>query len=83
MDDHRIDGIEVPDLVAIERTQTALHPYIRATPVVETLLPSDIHAVFKLEMLQVSGTFKARGAFSNLLGLGASQRAAGVTLENG
>ena len=79
MDDHWIDGIEVPDLAAIERTQTALRPYIRSTPVFETALPSDIKAVFKLEMLQASGTFKARGAFSNLLGLDATQRATGVT----
>ena len=34
---------------------------------------------FKFELLQVSGTFKARGVFSNLLALDDAQRAAGVT----
>jgi len=79
MDDQRIDGIDVPDLVAIAQTQAALLPYVRTTPVFETSLPSDIKAAFKLEMLQAAGTFKARGAFSNLLGLDDAQRAAGVT----
>lgn len=79
MSERQIDGIEVPDVAAIERTQLALTPYIRSTPVFETVLPTGLDAVFKIEMLQVSGTFKARGAFSNLLGLDGAQRAAGVT----
>lgn len=79
MSDRQIDGIDVPDLPAIERTQVALKPYIRSTPVFEAVLPTGQDAVFKMEMLQASGTFKARGAFSNLLGLDDAQRAAGVT----
>jgi threonine dehydratase len=48
-----------------------LLPYIRCTPVVEVqsadfgLAPNRI--LFKLEFLQHSGSFKARGAFTNLL----------------
>jgi threonine dehydratase len=48
-----------------------IRPYIRRTPVVEVggadfgLDP--IHLIFKLELLQHSGSFKARGAFTNLL----------------
>ena len=48
-----------------------IRPHIRRTPVVEIAgsdfgLPG-IHLVFKLELLQHSGSFKARGAFTNLL----------------
>ena len=79
MSDRQIDGIDVPDVPAIERLELALKPYIRSTPVFDAVLPSGLDTVFKMEMLQASGTFKARGAFSNLLGLDAAQRAAGVT----
>jgi len=77
-----IDGIRVPDLAAIGTLRTALRPYIRTTPVFErddlpTLGGTTVQ--FKFELLQVSGTFKARGAFSNLLALDAAQRRAGVT----
>jgi threonine dehydratase len=56
---------------AIAATETAIRPYIRRTPLVAADM-SDFghppHALtFKLEMLQHSGSFKARGAFANLL----------------
>jgi threonine dehydratase len=55
----------------IATTEAAIRPYIRRTP----LLTSDMAdfglspgpLTFKLEMLQHSGSFKARGAFANLL----------------
>ena len=34
---------------------------------------------FKFELFQASGTFKARGAFSNMLALDTAQRGRGVT----
>jgi threonine dehydratase len=54
-----------------ERARGAIAPYIRRTPVVEVRgldlgLP-DCTLLFKLEYLQHSGSFKARGAFANLL----------------
>lgn len=75
----QIDGIDVPDLNAIAQIAIALKPFIRTTPIYETIVANDIRAVFKLEMLQASGTFKARGAFSNLLGLNEPQAQNGVT----
>jgi threonine dehydratase len=48
-----------------------IRPHIRWTPLVEVagedfgLEP--VHLLFKLELLQHSGSFKARGAFTNLL----------------
>jgi threonine dehydratase len=48
-----------------------IRPYIRRTPVVEVGCADfgldPIPLIFKLELLQHSGSFKARGAFTNLL----------------
>ena len=52
-------------------TEKIIRPHVRRTPVLESngnefgLPPFSI--VFKLELLQHSGSFKARGAFANLL----------------
>src|SRR6516164_7060330 len=56
---------------AIQSTEALLRPYLRLTPVValdaaELGLPPG-PLVLKLEQLQHSGSFKARGAFANLL----------------
>jgi hypothetical protein len=55
----------------ITATEELIRPYIRRTPVIDIdsadfgLSPSRL--TFKLEHLQHSGSFKARGAFANLL----------------
>ena len=55
----------------IAATEAAIRPYIRRTPLLKSdmadfgLAPGPL--TFKLEMLQHSGSFKARGAFANLL----------------
>jgi threonine dehydratase len=55
----------------IETTLALLGPYIRTTPVVEVsggdFGLADCSLIFKLELLQHAGSFKTRGAFSNLL----------------
>src|SRR3954462_6266187 len=56
---------------AIARCAQVIRPYIRRTPVI-TVDGSEFGApagplTLKLELLQHSGAFKARGAFSNLL----------------
>jgi len=76
------DILPVPDLAAITDLHNELQRWIRTTPVVTT---SDFdpvagtEVVFKFELLQAGGTFKARGAFANLFALDATQRSAGVT----
>ncbi|HXL23137.1 MAG TPA: threonine/serine dehydratase [Candidatus Dormibacteraeota bacterium] len=56
---------------AIRATDGRIRPYIRRTPVIEVdaadfgLPPAQL--TFKLELLQHAGSFKARGAFANLL----------------
>lgn len=55
----------------IAKTEELIRPYIRETPILRAdgrefgLAPAEI--VFKLESLQHTGSFKARGAFANLL----------------
>ena len=77
-----IDGIPVPTPTAIAGLQAELAPYTRVTPVMRR---DDIAGLegtvleFKFELLQASGTFKARGAFSNMLALDADARGRGVT----
>jgi threonine dehydratase len=61
----RVDG------AGVEATHEIIAPYVRVTPVVEASgedfgLPP-LALTFKLEQLQHSGSFKARGAFANLL----------------
>jgi len=47
---------------AIRSVEALIRPHVRRTPVV-----ADGGLTFKLELLQHSGSFKARGAFANLL----------------
>src|SRR5687767_8326705 len=60
------------DRGAIRATERVIRPHVRRTPVVEVgagdfgLDPS-VTLVLKLELTQHAGSFKARGAFANLL----------------
>jgi threonine dehydratase len=77
-----IDGQPVPTLEAIRELSAALEPYVFKTPVLDKDALADLAGTrlnFKFELLQASGTFKARGAFSNMLALDDKQRQAGVT----
>ncbi|QQO14170.1 threonine/serine dehydratase [Bradyrhizobium diazoefficiens] len=55
----------------IAATETVIRPHIRRTPLVQADLADfglpAAPVTFKLELLQHSGSFKARGAFANLL----------------
>lgn len=70
---------------AIARTYAAIRPHIRRTPVVEVdcadfgVQPGPL--TLKLELLQHTGSFKARGAFTNLLAR--EVPAAGVVAASG
>src|SRR5712664_2799543 len=69
----------------IARCEKLIRPYIRRTPVVEidaadaALAPGSVF--LKLELFQHSGSFKARGAFANLLAR--KVPAAGVVAASG
>ena len=55
----------------IQATEQVIRPHIRRTPILEVegaeFGLDSIKIVFKLELFQHSGSFKARGAFSNML----------------
>lgn len=58
------------DRASIAAVEPVIRPYVRRTPVVETRgadFGLACELTFKLELLQHSGSFKARGAFANLL----------------
>src|SRR4051794_14970938 len=61
----------VIDRQGISATEPVIRPYIRRTPVIEVAGKDfglgDLTLLLKLELLQQSGSFKARGAFANLL----------------
>ena len=78
-----IDGIAIPTPEAIAATRRALAPWVAETPVFARAgfpgAPDGATLQFKFELLQNAGTFKARGAFNNILALDADQKARGVT----
>ncbi len=51
----------------ISSTYDTIRPYIRRTPVIQLELGGLPSVTLKLEQLQCAGSFKARGAFTNLL----------------
>jgi len=69
-----------PTLADIRRAQTRIAPYIRRTP----LLRADEPGLWlKLENLQATGSFKARGALHKLLTLDDAARARGLVTASG
>jgi threonine dehydratase len=58
----RIMAVTRAEIAAVEKR---IRPHVRRTPVVDP--DGDGRRLFKLELLQHSGSFKARGAFANLL----------------
>ncbi len=66
----------------INRAAQKIAPYVRRTPVMDIAVEGvALPVTLKLELLQHSGSFKARGAFNNLVG--ASIGAAGVATASG
>lgn len=72
-----IDESRAPDGPAIEATALRIAPWVRVTPTLDILLEGR-PVQLKLECLQVSGTFKARGAFARLLRARESAQANGL-----
>ncbi|MFZ9858277.1 MAG: threonine ammonia-lyase [Roseiflexaceae bacterium] len=71
---------------AFHEARARIAPYIRHTPLLpKPSLRNDWHTnlTLKLENLQVTGSFKVRGAFNNLLQLNPTQRQRGVCSASG
>lgn len=57
----------------IEAARSRIAPFIRLTPLVDVTLPTPsgpVSLALKLENLQVTGSFKSRGAFNSLPRIG-------------
>ena len=76
--------MSAPSLDDVRALQRSLTPWLTPTPLLrcielEEALEGETAVFGKLEFLQRTGTFKARGALASVLSLTASQREAGVT----
>jgi len=72
----------MPTRAAIAAVHRRIAPFIRRTPVIDVAMPGAARRVtLKLECLQLTGSFKARGAFATLTG--GSLPAAGVAAASG
>ncbi|MBX3582205.1 MAG: threonine/serine dehydratase [Rhizobiaceae bacterium] len=72
----------------IETARERIAPHIRRTPIHEAShplkpLPVKASVVLKLELLQVTGSFKARGAMNRLLGAPAEDIRTGICTASG
>lgn len=72
-----LDESRAPDGPAIEAAARRIKPWVRVTPTLDTVFEGK-PIQLKLECLQVSGTFKARGAFARLLRARESAQAGGL-----
>lgn len=78
--------IDAPTPGDIRAMRETLRPYVRTTPCLE-LKPRELTSdsafdstlVFKLELFQLTGSFKVRGALAGILSLRPDERARGVT----
>lgn len=72
----------------VEAARARILPHIRTTPVYEATqareaIPVAASVVLKLELLQVTGSFKARGAMNRLLAATPDEIAAGIITASG
>ena len=75
-------------LADLQAAQARIAPYVRRTPVMAARPLKDRpfateHLMLKLELLQVTGSFKARGAVNKLLSLSEEQMARGIITASG
>jgi threonine dehydratase len=76
----------IPSLDTIAEVRSRIRPWVRHTPRMPLPMLTDQvpdGLMLKLENLQVSGSFKARGAFNHMLQLTPEQRKRGVVAASG
>lgn len=76
------------DIADIEAARERITPYVRRTPIMEAVLaraplPVSGSVTLKLELSQVTDSFKARGAMNRLLGSPKSEIANGIVTASG
>jgi threonine dehydratase len=78
----------VISIADIEAARDRIASYVRTTPVtslnqLKSRPPTDARVTLKLECLQVTGSFKARGAMNRLLGTPKDELKAGIVTASG
>jgi threonine dehydratase len=76
----------IPSLQKVAEVRERIQPWVRHTPLMPAPALTNTGPkglVLKLENLQVSGSFKARGAFNHMLQLTPEQRMRGVVAASG
>ncbi len=76
------------DIADIHAARDRIAPFVRRTPIMEATLARDplpvaAQVTFKLELNQVTGSFKARGAMNRLLGAERAEVSAGIVTASG
>ncbi|MBO6825310.1 MAG: threonine/serine dehydratase [Sneathiella sp.] len=66
-----------------KQASNRLKPYIRRTPTIPLKLSEDLEILVKLENLQVSGSFKVRGALNTVLSLSEEELSRGLVTASG
>ncbi|MEH6476481.1 MAG: threonine/serine dehydratase [Sneathiella sp.] len=66
-----------------EEASRRISPYIRRTPVMEIALDDKRSVTLKLENLQISGSFKVRGAMNTVLSLSDEELSRGLVTASG
>ena len=66
------------ELKDIEEAEKLLTPIIKSTPLIKTNLVDDFNLYIKPENLQVTGSFKVRGAYNKIFRLTEEEKAKGV-----
>lgn len=78
-----MDSVDLVDLQQVEEAAARIEGRVRRTPVVPTSLGSThVPFLLKAECLQVTGSFKARGATNAVLQLSEDERARGVVTHS-
>jgi len=67
----------------IDAARPRISPRIRRTPQMDVVLDNDIPVSLKLECLQISGSFKIRGALNTVLGLDKASLERGLVTASG
>lgn len=78
----------IVELADIQAAAGRIGPYVRRTPTMlatqlKSALPGDYELVLKLELLQVTGSFKARGATNRLMALDRAALVHGIVTASG
>lgn len=90
MAEHNTSDLKYPDLTAFHTHAKTLRQHLRLTPTQtwesptkDALVGTECHPVLKLELFQKAGSFKARGALTEVSFMSAEDKARGIVAGTG